>query len=47
MNGDKPNVEGIVLAGSAHFKTVIRESDMLDKKIKDLLLASFDISYGG
>lgn len=30
ITNDKPNVKGIVMAGSADFKTVISESDMFD-----------------
>jgi peptide chain release factor subunit 1 len=44
---DRPTVKGIVFAGSADFKTVINESDKFDKRLKEVVVASFDVSYGG
>jgi len=35
------------MAGSADFKTVISESDKLDKRLKEIVIASYDVSYGG
>lgn len=35
------------MAGSADFKTVISESDKFDKRLKEVVIASFDVSYGG
>jgi len=35
------------MAGSADFKTVINESDKFDKRLKDVVIASYDVSYGG
>lgn len=47
ITNDKPNVKGIVMAGSADFKTVIQESDRFDGRLKNVLVATFDVSYGG
>lgn len=47
ITNDRPNVKGIVMAGSADFKTVINESDKFDKRLKDVVVASYDVSYGG
>ena len=35
------------MAGSADFKTVISESDKFDKRLKEVVVASYDVSYGG
>ena len=47
ITNDKANVKGIVMAGSADFKTVVSESDLFDMRLKAVLVASFDVSYGG
>ena len=39
ITNDRPNVKGIVMAGSADFKTVINESDKFDKRLKDVVIA--------
>lgn len=35
------------MAGSADFKTVISQSDMFDKRLQEVVIASYDVSYGG
>jgi len=35
------------MAGSADFKTVIVESDKFDKRLKEIVVGAFDVSYGG
>ena len=47
ITGDKPNVSGIVLAGSADFKNVLGESEMFDARLSSIVLAIVDVSYGG
>lgn len=47
ITNDKVNVTGLVLAGSADFKTELSQSDMLDQRLKDKVLKLVDISYGG
>jgi peptide chain release factor subunit 1 len=44
--GDRPNVAGLVLAGSAEFKNELSESDMFDQRLKAIVLAVVDVSYG-
>jgi len=44
---DKPNVEGLVLAGSAAFKTQLHGSDLFDIRLKNIVLKIVDVSYGG
>lgn len=46
ITNDVPNVKGIVMAGSADFKTVIQQSDAFDKRLQAVLVATFDIQYG-
>ncbi|CAK0785096.1 Ethylene-responsive transcription factor 13 [Coccomyxa viridis] len=47
ISGDRPNVAGLVLAGSAEFKSELSESDMFDQRLKAAVLAVVDVSYGG
>lgn len=44
---DRPTVTGIILAGSAEFKTKLATSDMFDPRLAAILIATVDISYGG
>lgn len=46
ITNDRPNVKGLVMAGSADFKTVISESDMFDPRLQAVLVAVYDVSYG-
>merc|ERR1719498_2246319 len=41
-----PKVKGIVMAGSADFKTVIGQSDAFDKRLQSIVIATYDIQYG-
>ncbi|KAL2945491.1 Eukaryotic peptide chain release factor subunit 1-3 [Bienertia sinuspersici] len=43
----QPNVSGIVLAGSADFKTELSQSDMFDARLRSKILKVVDVSYGG
>ncbi|KAJ1510906.1 Polypeptide release factor (eRF1) in translation termination, partial [Coelomomyces lativittatus] len=47
VNNDKVNVTGLILAGSADFKTELSQSDMFDPRLKDKVMKLVDISYGG
>ena len=44
---DRPNVEGLILAGSADFKTELSQSDMFDQRLQCKILKVVDVSYGG
>lgn len=44
---DKVNVSGIVLAGSADFKTELSQSDMFDQRLQAKVIKIVDVSYGG
>lgn len=44
---DKPNIAGLVLAGSADFKTELSQSDMFDPRLQNKVIKLVDVSYGG
>eukprot|EP00271_Cylindrocystis_brebissonii_P011706 TRINITY_DN29622_c0_g1_i1.p1 TRINITY_DN29622_c0_g1~~TRINITY_DN29622_c0_g1_i1.p1 ORF type:complete len:440 (+),score=92.64 TRINITY_DN29622_c0_g1_i1:292-1611(+) len=43
----QPNVSGLILAGSADFKTELGQSDMFDARLQVRILNTVDVSYGG
>ncbi|KAL5727394.1 Ethylene-responsive transcription factor 13 [Ranunculus cassubicifolius] len=43
----QPNVAGLILAGSADFKTELSHSDMFDPRLGAKILNVVDVSYGG
>jgi len=43
----RPNVAGLVLAGSAEFKNQLQTSDLFDQRLADIVVAVVDVSYGG
>ncbi|KAF6032967.1 ETF1 [Bugula neritina] len=47
ITNDKPNVSGLVMAGSADFKTELSQSDMFDQRLQAKILKIVDVSYGG
>jgi peptide chain release factor subunit 1 len=47
ITADKVNVTGLVLAGSADFKTELASSDLLDNRLQDKVIKIVDVSYGG
>lgn len=46
ITNDKPNVSGLVLAGSADFKTELSQSDIFDPRLQAVVLGVVDVSYG-
>jgi peptide chain release factor subunit 1 len=46
-DGQKPNVQGIVLAGSADFKAELMRSDLFDQRLAKIVIKMVDVSYGG
>lgn len=46
-DGQKPNVQGLVLAGSADFKSELMRSDLFDPRLAKIVLKLVDVSYGG
>lgn len=46
ISNDKVNVAGLVLAGSADFKTELNGSDMFDQRLQAKVLKIVDVSYG-
>lgn len=44
---DRPNVAGLVLAGSADFKNELAQSDLFDARLSSKVIRVVDVSYGG
>ncbi|KAK3704758.1 hypothetical protein QZH41_009754 [Actinostola sp. cb2023] len=47
ISNDKPNITGLILAGSADFKSELSQSDMFDQRLQAKVLKLVDVSYGG
>lgn len=47
IQNDKPSVSGLILAGSADFKTELSQSDMFDARLQAKIIKLVDVSYGG
>lgn len=47
ITNDKPNVKGLVLAGSAEFKNDLQKDDLFDIRLRPIVVATVDIAYGG
>jgi len=47
ITDDRSNVAGLILAGSASFKTELQKSDLFDARLKKVVLKTVDVSYGG
>ncbi|KAI3622942.1 translation termination factor eRF1 [Malassezia furfur] len=47
ITDNKCNVTGLVLAGSADFKTELSQSDMFDYRLQPKVIQIVDVSYGG
>merc|ERR1719187_2534419 len=47
ITNDKANCSGLILAGSADFKTELSHSDMFDQRLQAKILKLVDVSYGG
>ncbi|KAK4528630.1 hypothetical protein GAYE_SCF62G6575 [Galdieria yellowstonensis] len=46
-DGQKVNVTGLVLAGSADFKNELNQSDLFDQRLHEKVIKIVDVSYGG
>lgn len=47
ISNDKPNISGLIMAGSADFKTELSQSDMFDPRLQSKIIKLVDVSYGG
>lgn len=47
ISNDRPNITGLIIAGSADFKTELSQSDMFDPRLQAVILKVVDVSYGG
>lgn len=46
ITNDRPNVAGIIMAGSADFKTELSQSDLFDQRLQAAVIGVVDVSYG-
>lgn len=46
-DGQRPNIRGLVLAGSADFKSELMRSDLFDPRLSKIVIKMVDVSYGG
>ena len=46
ITNSKPNVAGLILAGSAEFKNDLAKSDLFDQRLRPMILKIVDVSYG-
>ena len=46
ISSDRPNVSGIILAGSAEFKTALNASALFDPRLQTIVQKIVDVSYG-
>ena len=47
ITNDRPNVRGLILAGSGDFKRELNTSDMFDQRLSSVVIKIVDVSYGG
>ncbi|KAI5190157.1 peptide chain release factor subunit 1 [Nematocida sp. AWRm77] len=47
ITNNKVNVHGLILAGSADFKTELAQSDLLDQRLRGKIAKVVDVGYGG
>jgi len=47
ITNDRPNVAGLILAGSAEFKQKLSQSDLFDIRLQAIVTKIVDVSYGG
>jgi len=46
IKDNKPTVDGIIIAGSAELKKQLADSDLLDGRLKKIIMQLVDVSYG-
>ncbi|KAJ2156479.1 translation termination factor eRF1 [Coemansia sp. RSA 552] len=47
ISAEKPNIAGLILAGSAEFKNDLLKSDLFDPRLSAKVVKTIDVSYGG
>ena len=47
ITNDVVNVRGLIVAGCAHYKTRLVESNLFDQRLKSSVITVIDIAYGG
>jgi peptide subunit release factor 1 (eRF1) len=46
ITSDRPNVVGLILAGSAEFKNTLNGSQLFDPRLQGIVQKLVDVSYG-
>ena len=46
-DGQKPNIQGLIIGGSSEFKNELNSSELLDERLRVKLIQIIDLSYGG
>lgn len=46
ITNDRPNVSGLILAGSAEFKNFLSKKEMMDERLRPIIMKIVDIAYG-
>ena len=46
LDGNNTTVQGLIIAGSAEFKTVVAEGELLDARLRKVIVGVVDIQYG-
>ena len=46
ISNDSPNVNGLILAGCADFKTELNQTEMFDRRLKKKIIKILDINHG-
>ena len=46
ISDNVPNVKGIVIGGSAQLKMEMQNDERFDKRLKDIIITTVDVSYG-
>jgi len=47
ISDDKPNIAGLIMAGSAEFKQTLISTDLMDARLLHIIIKVVDIAYGG
>lgn len=46
ISENKPNIKGLVLAGSAQLKQDLLDCDKFEMRLRPIVLGTLDVSYG-
>jgi len=46
-DGQRPNIQGLIIGGSSEFKNELNSSELLDERLREKIYQVIDLSYGG